>query len=68
MQISKLERVRNMFNRKSLKNYYKKWVDGALKVQSLDQAMTILNKTERKHRLRFWLAKFRTQAKATKRG
>ena len=68
MQISKLERVRNMFNRKSLKNYYKKWVDGALKVQSLDQGMTILKKTERKHRLRYWLYKFRSQAKATKRG
>lgn len=67
MQISKLERVRNMFNRKSLRSYYDKWVKGALKVQSLDQAMTILNKTEKKHRLRYWLAKFRSQAKATRR-
>ena len=49
-----------MFNRKSLRAYYDKWVKGALKVQSLDQAMTILNKTEKKHRLRFWLNKFRT--------
>jgi len=32
MQISKLERVRNMFNRKSLRTYYNKWVQGALKV------------------------------------
>ena len=32
MQCSKLERVRNMFNRKSLRAYYDKWVKGALKV------------------------------------
>ena len=60
MQVSKLERVRNMFNRKSLRAYYDKWVKGALKVQSLDSAMTILNKTEHKHRMRYWFAKWRT--------
>ena len=60
MQISKLERVRNMFNRKSLRNYYDKWVSGALKIQNLDQAMEKFKKIENKHRLRFWLNKFRT--------
>jgi len=60
MQTSKLERVRNMFNRKSLRNYYDKWVTGALKIQNLDSAMVILNKTEKKHRLRHWFAKLRT--------
>ena len=68
MQISKLERVRNMFNRKSLRNYYDKWVSGALKIQNLDQAMEKFKKIENKHRLRFWLNKFRTQAKAVQRG
>ena len=67
MQISKLERVRNLFNRKSLRVYYDKWVYGALRIQSLDQAMNILKKTEHKRRLRIWLAKFRTQAKAVRR-
>ena len=68
MQVSKLERVRNMFNRKSLRSYYDKWKAGALKIQSLDSAMVLLNKTEHKHRMRFWFAKFRTQAKSTRRG
>ena len=67
MQVSKLERVRNLFNRKSLRNYYDKWVYGALRIQSLDQAMNILKKTEHKRRLRIWLAKFRTQTKAARR-
>ena len=52
MQVSKLERVRNMFNRKSLKNYFDKWVGGALKIQNIDVSMEKLKKTERKHRLR----------------
>lgn len=68
MQINKLERVRNMFNRKSLRNYYDKWVSGAVKIQNLDQAMEKFKKIENKHRLRFWLYKFRTQAKAVQRG
>ena len=68
MQVSKLERVRNMFNRKSLRNYYEKWKAGALKIQSLDSGMELLKKTEHKHRMRFWFAKLRTQAKATRRG
>ena len=68
MQTSKLERVRNMFNRKSLRNYFDKWVGGALKVQNLDSGMTILKKTEKKHRMRYWLNKFRTQAKQVRRG
>ena len=64
MQVSKLERVRNMFNRKSLRNYFDKWVGGALKIQGLDQAMEKLKKTERKHRLRNNFHKLRAQAKA----
>ena len=68
MQVSKLERVRNMFNRKSLRNYFDKWVGGALKIQGLDQAMEKLKKTERKHRLRNNFHKLRAQAKATRRG
>ena len=60
MQISKLERVRNLFNRKAMRRYFEKWVGGALKVQSIDQGMTILKKTEKKHRLRYWLNRFRT--------
>ena len=67
MQVSKLERVRNMFNRKSLRQYYNKWVEGALKIQNLDQGMTILKKTEKKHRLRYWLHKLRAQTKADRR-
>mgnify|MGYP001626693579 CR=1 FL=1 len=67
MQTSKLERVRNMFNRKQLRSYYDKWVKNALKIQDLDKGMTLLKKTEKKHRLRFWLHKFRTQSKAAKR-
>ena len=68
MQVSKLERVRNMFNRKSLRNYFDKWKDGALKIQNLDEAMEKLKKTEHKHRMRHWFNKLRTQAKATRRG
>lgn len=68
MQTSKLERVRNMFNRKSLRNYFDKWVGGALKIQSIDQGMTILKKTEKKHRLRNWLYRWRDQGKAVRRG
>jgi len=49
-----------MFNRKSLRNYYDKWVSGAVKIQNLDQAMEKFKKIENKHRLRFWLYKFRT--------
>ena len=64
MQTSKLERVRNMFNRKNLRASFDKWVYGALRIQSIDQGMTILKKTEKKHRLRYWLNKFRTQSKA----
>ena len=60
MQVSKLERVRNMFNRKSLRNYFDKWKNGAMKVQGLDQAMELLKKTERKHRMRHWFNKLRT--------
>ena len=68
MQVSKLERVRNMFNRKSMKAYFQKWVGGALKIQSLDSGKENLKKTERNLRLRYWLHKFKTQAKRVKRG
>lgn len=68
MQISKLERVRNLFNRKSMRAYYERWVAGALYRQALDQAMVKLNKTEKKHRTRVNFAKFRAQAKAARRG
>ena len=67
MQTSKLERVRNMLNRKNLRACFDKWVYGALRIQSIDQGMTILKKTEKKHRLRYWLNKFRTQSKAVRR-
>ena len=43
MQVSKLERVRNMFNRKSLRNYFDKWKNGAMKVQGLDQALSLIH-------------------------
>lgn len=68
MQVSKLERVRNMFNRKSLRNYFDKWVGGALKIQNLDVCLEKLKKTERKHRLRNNFNKLKVQAKNTRRG
>jgi len=49
-----------MFNRKNLRAAYDKWVYGALRIQSIDSGMTILKKTEKKHRMRYWLNKFRT--------
>ena len=54
MRKFKLERIRNMFVRKDLRECFDKWKNGALKIQGLDDACTKLKKTEHKRRMRIW--------------
>jgi hypothetical protein len=68
MRKFKLERIRNMFVRKDLRELFDKWKNGALQIQGMDMAATKLKKTEHKRRLRIWFAKLRTNTKAKKRG
>jgi hypothetical protein len=65
---NKLERVRNMWNRKMMKGYFDKWGKNALKIQNLDEAVCKLKKTEHKRRLRIWYQKWIQQAKGVRRG
>ena len=66
-QVSKLERVRNMFLRKSMRRYYDKWVAGARVINGLDHGLAKMNKVEHSFRLRANFYKWRSQAKAATR-
>ena len=66
--MNKLDRVKNMWNRKALRDYFDRWVGKALTIQALDDAATKLKKTEHKRRMRIWFWRFHQQAKNVKRG
>lgn len=51
-----------------MRNFFQKWVNGALKAQALDQALEKLKKTGHKRRMRLWFARLRSQTKAKRRG
>lgn len=66
-QISKLERIRNMINRKSLRHAYDKWITGAEMRNGLERACEKISHVEHKHKLRNNFIKFRVMAAAKKR-
>ena len=43
-----------------MRNFFQKWVNGALKAQALDQALEKLKKTGHKRRMRLWFARLRS--------
>lgn len=66
-QITKLERIRNMFNRKMLRRCYYRWVDGASRLNALERGVNLTAKTVHRHRTRNNFIKFRNQCAAEKR-
>lgn len=58
-QIAKLERLRNMFNRKILRRCYYRWVGGAERLNALERGVNLTAKTVHRHRTRNNFIKFR---------
>jgi hypothetical protein len=58
--MSKLERIRNMINRKQLRKAYDSWIKGAELRNGLDKACEKMNKVEHTHKLRLAFYKYRS--------
>ena len=67
MQLSKLDRIKNMVDRKLMRAYFIKWVGGAIKLQNLEDALFKSSKTCYKNKLRNNFIKFRDQTRAKSR-
>lgn len=63
----KLERIRNMFNRKSLRHFYNKWVSSALKLQNLETGLGKGHKIMQRRRTRNNFNKWKKKAAEIKR-